>query len=1209
MNKFYRVDDGRLREEDPDAVGGLKRTRADVNAERITEGEVPPQLMPPLMHAMADEPRRMYDAYLFSAKNPEGFETVNGLLRDGRIDADEFNTAVKLGVDRPAAFKDLKDVISEGGEMVERSRLVLAVAARGYDRFVEDSLLAAMDDELGLEDVRKLTRELKAGEVGESELKGKLESLWPQPEPLEQEVREVVQPEVREPEITPEERKANQVEDSIMTTFPDEHWNRAADAYARFKDGGHSLTETEWRDVFHAVGRTHEDRFPEEKILYFENMMAQPEHISMYVNNERLSRAWKLMEGVGADIRYNPDQDFRRESFNTVFLREPEVFQFLTGEKSDSIGEAVNGVRVVCGRDNALKYLRHIISHRGQADVLADASRVTRAGMLVDSVNEEEGGLRERAFYDVFLSEPGDFQLLTGEMAGGLREAVSTVDSPVEHRLRFLEHMLSPEDPGRDYMEAVADGKSFGIAANVMDGLRHITHEFNNGRGVFKSDEALAEAMAGYGLEGRYDDMVFESVFIRSPDTFRRIASGKSHEAMREILTDNDKIRSAGHYMKDYILLLGKRPEVLGNFIEVEEGRIIWADRIPVYISAVSRLQDGDRRVKRYFHAMMGGSEYATALSNPEVIDRALGYLRDPNVMRYLQPTTAVHPDFMAMDREEQAAELNTVRRIIEEEERVEAPHREGPGVKEPRRREREAGVERERRPLRLTTTLHGVMIPNPEYASMEWEGVDSEVRSMFTLNTTHMSASEIGKLRELNLPYHQSLIFNVLTNVSGRLEASVDELQRIMMMHPLVGVVYGGEGGRDNLLADIRAMSEGNMPLYAAGGVVGIREDYTNIGRTDVGEARGSIMREAGGEDQVAVLTALAESEDHHARIDDVITKVAGFTGRHPSDISDTVRGVVGELKKQGVLVNAEPTGNEVLLSPSFIAEVQGMKVPEAYWSTYRHVVDPLARVRGMYLAEFGDEPGVEDFNPRMVSTEQGVRDAVAMFSSRDDAIITRRLALLKIMSRLNLDLNHGAKLENIRRHAGEAGLSDTMVNRVLPQLVDDREGVLQRVALGYYRINPRYWAKKETVYGEIEYGEFDRTNPEMHGNIDGERVEADVMRKVDERDVGDAMTLLKSISHQHRRRRYCARASDLRDLMRMWGVDVSLEDVTRDLDALGKSIEAPVRVRDRWVDGELVQEEVPVGASYPPLVDKYSPPEASQERYFIFNPSGHYS
>jgi hypothetical protein len=201
------------------------------------------------------------------------------------------------------------------------------------------------------------------------------------------------------------------------------------------------------------------------------------------------------------------------------------------------------------------------------------------------------------------------------------------------------------------------------------------------------------------------------------------------------------------------------------------------------------------------------------------------------------------------------------------------------------------------------------------------------------------------------------------------------------------------------------------------------------------------------------------------------------------------------------------------------------------------------------------------------------GFKGVTGLTSDRTLDIIERRKAILMTLSNMNLDLNHGDKMEEIEKQAGGIGLKSSEVERLRTALV--RGGVIEKVALGYYRIDQKYWKNIPSKHGGIEYSE----SPDyrrMHDNIDEEKIAQDISRAVGKPQAERALTLVKLLSQLHKNRQHCARAIDIRDVMQMEDFIVSESQVIEDLTAMSHSISPQPTKED--------------SIAYPPLTEKIS-------------------
>jgi len=282
----------------------------------------------------------------------------------------------------------------------------------------------------------------------------------------------------------------------------------------------------------------------------------------------------------------------------------------------------------------------------------------------------------------------------------------------------------------------------------------------------------------------------------------------------------------------------------------------------------------------------------------------------------------------------------------------------------------------------------------------------------------------------------------------------------------------------------------------------------------------------------------------------------------------AERVSSRINSLRDSGIVKSTDYQGTGVLLSPHVKSRVPHMRVPEIYSEQYRHVIDPLRRVRGLYNADLECEKPHLNFSPAFTEVLDRVYRAIAMTTSEGDlrkavksehVTESRELSqgIASLLTRLNLDLNHGSKREDILHDQRQIGLGAHRIRSLLTDL--SRIGVLERVGLGYHRVNPEYWFNKNPDFGEIKYDES--TGGRFHSNINEDNLNAKLKQTAEfenEGDCLDALRLLRHISNMHKRNRNCARAVDIRDLMQMMGMHVTESQVTHALARLCEGVEA---------------------------------------------------
>ncbi|MCX6694756.1 MAG: hypothetical protein NTU61_00450, partial [Candidatus Altiarchaeota archaeon] len=1066
----FNLEGGELKTVDPSKIEyGGREEIPGLRGASLSSGHVPPQLMPRMMALQKETGRLAYAAYRMSRDNPDVYGVFKSMLDEGKMSRAEL---MLLVADRNPA-----EVDSAAVAVLEN---------------VDEGRLSALNSRLIRGERVDIVREL--------------DGLLPKPEPRVVEKRSephVIreQPKVEEPPKPPqpseEERLNNQVEDNILANFREHQWERASDAYERFRTGGGRLNNTDWRDIFHTVGRLHNDKYPDEKLLYFEHMLEHPKQVRLFNDNDRISRAGDLMDSALFQMSGAVSDEVRARVFSTVFLSTPEDFTLLTGERSDAITKALISASPR-SRDRSM-LLTQIVSDRDYMSLALDHERVKK---------------------------------------------------------------------GRTIVESICD-----LAAGSVVPQTGVTLE----------------------------ESVFDSVFIRTPGVFRVTTGDSVYESVRRMRYDADSLHELEDYRKEYMTVVSARPEMFDNTSYVFTA-------LPQFIRAASGLPDGGSYIRGYFNAIVEDERYARELCKPEVLDRSVSMLSS-RWMDYVTADLVLDPEFMSKPKDAQDRILSEMRDLVDDKGLVlRAPEANERGKSEARERqpnEKTPEARPNHRKLEETLTIHGIKVPNPKYLrEVDYPG---DVRGLFmVLNRTYIRQRELQAVMESTgrMPYQQQQILNALSNMSdGDFEARTEDLQELMVKHPLLGRVYRQD--RRFLDADLEEMKARGLAYFPSQGSVRLSERIINVGETPAltPEAElalvGFLNRESPDYDlEKSILLSLARAPNYLADRNHIVRQCEGFP-------KAKVLGRIDRLDDMGLIVNPEPGKNLRMLSPNVISGIPDMVIPRLYREEYSHVIDPIRRVNGMYHPTFTDEkPAHAEFHPDIAWRRHAIEHAVELISTGGRGehsgtseatldVIERRTAVLKALSNLNLGLDHGAKLEELRRNAGSAGLSEGEVQDILTSLV--RAGIVDRVALGYYKIKQEYWKNIPSKQGQIGYGETPDYSV-MHENVDEDKLALDLNGSLGNSQAKKALSLLKLLSHQHKSRQHCARAIDLRDLLQMRGVVASESQIRSDLAALSSGVSPTVRVSQTRGGREFTEREE--GFFYPPLTGKVQ--ESPSEVYW---------
>jgi len=346
-----------------------------------------------------------------------------------------------------------------------RARLVLAVGTKGLDYALDDAVLVALDRKPTTADVVSLTKRIRAGEITSgAQASQELHKLIPEPEapkpppekkpapaspkatPRPPVARPAQRPAVTRPStpsakkeeaasvekkepkarkkrrLTREQQAEEHRVEVILTQFRDDDQERAMQACEGFEEQAErKLDIAGWDAVFAAADKAYTPRMPESRVLYLEHALKTPQHMPLYTDIGRLDNAQSIRFAVfGIDNQPSPEE--RQTVFRCLYLRDPQTFDLVTGEKSGDIKHAIWQLSHTSGNEEdmrrRIRFLNHMFSkddpERQYLNLTIEGGRVHRG---TDMVSWLENLGAPNAFERVFIRPPQAFAQATSENA------------------------------------------------------------------------------------------------------------------------------------------------------------------------------------------------------------------------------------------------------------------------------------------------------------------------------------------------------------------------------------------------------------------------------------------------------------------------------------------------------------------------------------------------------------------------------------------------------------------------------------------------------------------------------------------------------------------------------------------------------------------------------------------------------------------------
>ncbi len=834
-----------------------------------------------------------------------------------------------------------------------------------------------------------------------------------------------------------------------------------------------------------------------------------------------------------------------------------------------------------------LDYFTHVLRNPADVELFSEPARVSSAENAISHIlfmvsPPTTPAQRERAFRDIFLTSPQDFRIITGEQSEQLSSTISCASDHVDERLRFTEHVFSQSDPERRTLEFIMRENVVVRGGKIVSAISRFA-----ARHIEGSDQQQIRARA------------FESVLLQDAETLAHTTSERAYEALGRVGAENMHSRF-GPCAGQFVQLLVSRPQVLENLLS-DDGQTL-SNAFVNFVDAALKLPNGRGYVDRVFESMQSNPSYASELSRPDVLENTIGLLS--RCGGSVSPRMILEPDFMCRPQAEQERKLEVVKSLMDDPYLLIPSNNHPPGEGDVQNHG--GGTPRpERQHIEHLLSVHGFRVPNPAYVQgIEYPG---DVRGLFfMLNRTFLRTHGIQRIE--TLPYHQQQIVTALSNsVEQEFTMDVERLQQALEKHPLIGRVY--QASQTHLLDDLRALEQDRVLVFTDDhSGVRLREEIINVADQP---------RLEPGSDAERQLLAVITSDSTNVQLDRKILEAVGRSENYLASVDGitascgdsqpkSVKARIAYLVDHGILLNPAPLTNLRILSPDLISQIPGMVIPRLYTQEYPHVIDPVKRVTGMYQPLFSsDTPAHAQFSAKVEKRAYAIDHATELMSVGDrkrvsdasEVTIERRQAIVRALSNLNLDINHGAKLEQIKKAAEDAGISVKDVEPALSSLVD--AGLVERISLGYYRIRQEFWVKKPARFGEIEYP-TNQDSSQMSSNIMEAELTSEVAARIGNAAHGrKALAVLRLMSNLHINVPYCARAIDLRDLMQTAGFRISESQVRGDMDTLTAGVKPYIKFGAVvGTGGKRIEHEE--GFFYPPLIEKVAP--STSEVYWRF-------
>ncbi|MDD5111083.1 MAG: hypothetical protein PHG85_00900 [Candidatus Altiarchaeota archaeon] len=828
-----------------------------------------------------------------------------------------------------------------------------------------------------------------------------------------------------------------------------------------------------------------------------------------------------------------------------------------------------------------LLYFQHALSEpkdaEGRIGMMTDSTRFGNATDLMGSVLmfnrlgrdviKSEAG--EAAFRAIFLSGVHEYEFMTGNDTASLARAVRSVSR------NMAGTPFDVEEGRREYR-------------NVYDNLLFLTHlastpdcreigmddaRITRGNRAFDN---LLEFAIDNGMEetSALKRSLFARIFIRDRSALELTTSEDARNATIWLTGKRmaDIARLEPEFSEKYLRLILGRPEILPNIERTGGTANAGFAAIPSAINSIMAIQDlPDRRgtAGRILDRMLDDEETALRLSEPGRLHLALELVN--TWAYYVKPADLLDVNFLMMADAAQQSSLEVVKRLKDDPHLVE--RRKSPDAGPAESKSVTGGKPEEHEPrASLTTYVHDIRIP----ADLSYPGEDP----MFsTLNAQYLLRAELGRINRL--PAHQRRIVNYLSNLSSPdedFQIGRDNLLDKLRGHRNLARLYLGGEGMQNLDRDLAALGSGTDKVVdypKAGGAVRLADAVRKTGGTvelqpqDEAEATAQLVgildetrygprREKEFKTDLAIVIALARSQNYVAERKTLVRAVhTGLAGENVSE--DRISARISHLiTDRDIIRRTDPTGTTVMMSPNVISQVDRMRLPEVYRTTYMDATDPLRRMRRMYEMTISDDrPPNRHFSPDLTAGRvDDIYRAVATLTTGGDAMeeprmadaIERRLAVVMTLSNMGLSLEYGAKRQSIIE---ETGMGESTVQGLLTDMV--RSEMVERVSQGYYRISPDY---RHTQQPDLAGQTHAPSRPgAMHENINEAKVQLDIAasgRLKTATRKAQATAIMAYLSDSHMTLPHCARANDVLELNRTFGGKNTEGQNNGDLEAL---------------------------------------------------------
>ncbi|MFC2163146.1 hypothetical protein ACFLRF_05645 [Candidatus Altiarchaeota archaeon] len=697
--------------------------------------------------------------------------------------------------------------------------------------------------------------------------------------------------------------------------------------------------------------------------------------------------------------------------------------------------------------DRRHAYLTHILSDNDteRIGLLTDKNRLANASLIASNVTGEDKGQQE-LFDMIVRGDVKAYTILTGERN---QDVVSSLDAITErsdaqlvpeHKSLVLERMAQEAE----YTEVAVDAKRIETGKIMVRMLQ--TMASHNG-----ADDKVT-----------LDD-TFRAVYDKPAKLLEVTTDEKTMTNLRQATYEGEgginPLDEFTDLRPEVAHVLAVRPEALQNLR-------MNAKEVSEFFGKIKGHPDSEAQFKLMFKAMREDDGIALKLTDPATLERT-SQLLESDWREQVHAGLLVNPAFMAKEAPEQDGILNDMVEIAAKPDKIveEPPRPKPPGPARPRKaRAPSVG-------LNAISVIHGIRIPNPAYVkNVAWTGDAARVKDQFSMmDDTYLNRGLVDK--KAMLPWHLRQIVNFMTHHPEKeYEITQERLQNAMNAHPLLGRVYKAS---PEFLAEDLAELEERKWVRSDDGKVQLHPELVNLSddpRLDPATETDNVVK------LVGLLPAGSKPDDE---------KVLITLASKPNYMSD-LKGLAKDAGVKSTRVRAlEEHGLIVTLSPGVkglskrAITGMGKELPRKYRDLYPHVIDTVLMLQGMYTTRFTDEDKAHTSYAERIEDSTQLMDTAVELLSTDGAgiqpgtaqrtrdIIARRKTMLRALSKISLHVDHGGKLEDIKRQAVEHGMKDTQVEGLLDAMVKAR--VVDRVQTGFYKINQKFLGHVATMPGRI--------------------------------------------------------------------------------------------------------------------------------------------